>query len=54
MNHTPAFADSAKAEAAHKETFKVAKGLAVCGWRVFVDEDFADKVKKEWESMDKS
>lgn len=52
-NHTPGFTKCAKGEPAHKETLKVAKGLAWSGWRIFVDEEFAKSVKKEWEDMDK-
>lgn len=50
-NHTRGFTKAAATPEAHKATLASAKGIAVAGWRVLTDKDFADKVKKEYDEM---
>jgi len=44
-NHTAAFADAARSEAAHTATIAVTKGLALTGYRVLTDSDFFSRVR---------
>jgi hypothetical protein len=43
-NHTPAFAEAAASEEAHKATMTVTKGLAMTGFRVVADAAFCAEV----------
>jgi len=47
-NHTPAFADSARTEAAHAAALLTSKGLAITALRVLQDEAFFLEVRKDF------
>jgi hypothetical protein len=48
-NHTPEFADAAGTEEAHRLTILTSKGLAGTAWRVLVDDEFAKRMKRDFE-----
>jgi len=45
VNHSPEFAEAARAQEAHDATVLVIKGLALTGFRVLNDDIFFAKVK---------
>ncbi|OJJ51393.1 hypothetical protein ASPZODRAFT_12220 [Penicilliopsis zonata CBS 506.65] len=47
--HTEGFRDAAKTPEAHEVTMGVAKGMAVAGLRVLIDDAFAKQVKEDFE-----
>ncbi|CAG8609622.1 2626_t:CDS:10, partial [Acaulospora morrowiae] len=49
-NHTPGFTKQARTELAHIETLKATKGITLVGLDILVDDEFARKVKKSFES----
>lgn len=49
QNHTPAFTAAAAAPEAHAAALVVMKGLAMAGFRVLDDAEFADRVQRAWE-----
>lgn len=52
-NHTALFTKAAATLEAHRLTLNAAKGIAVAGFKVVVDAEYAKEVKAEWEAMDK-
>ncbi|KAK4114816.1 hypothetical protein N656DRAFT_776992 [Canariomyces notabilis] len=48
-NHTKGFAAAAGTQEAFELAMECAKGMALVGWRVLTDDDFAERVRKEWE-----
>ncbi|KAF9561210.1 amidohydrolase [Agrocybe pediades] len=48
-NHTAAFADAARGEAAHVAVMTVTKGLALTGYRVLTDSQFFSRVQASFE-----
>lgn len=47
--HTEGFRDAAKTEESHDISMGVAKGLAVAGLRVLLDDEFAAQMKVDFE-----
>ncbi|KAG1737474.1 uncharacterized protein EDB91DRAFT_1249607 [Suillus paluster] len=50
-NHTRAFTDSARSQAAHDACLNVAKALAFVGMRVITDAEFLQQVKYAFEEQ---
>jgi hypothetical protein len=48
-NHTPGFTAHAGTRDAHERCVVVAKGMAMAGWKVLVDDDAAAQVWKDFE-----
>jgi amidohydrolase len=48
-NHTKAFATAAGLENSFKSALECGKGMAVVGWRMLMEDEFANAVKDEWE-----
>ncbi|KAH6991401.1 amidohydrolase [Ilyonectria sp. MPI-CAGE-AT-0026] len=48
--HGPGFATAAGTTDAHRTATQAAKGMSVTGWRVLIDEDFSQQVRKDFES----
>lgn len=48
QNHTRAFTAAAAAPEAHAAALAVMKGLAMAGFRVLDDAEFADRVQRAW------
>ncbi len=53
-NHTPGFAAAAGTKEAHELCLAASKGMAVVGWNVLADDDFAAKVKRDFEDDKKA
>jgi hypothetical protein len=53
VNHTAGFTEYAGKPEAHRIAMKVAKGLACMGAKFLTDDDFAKKVRKEFEKFKK-
>ncbi|GFZ49585.1 hypothetical protein JCM24511_07705 [Saitozyma sp. JCM 24511] len=53
INHTAGFTEYAGKPEAHRIAMKVAKGLACMGAKFLTDDDFAKKVRKEFEKFKK-
>lgn len=51
FNHTPGFAKASEMEDAFKRTLEAAKGMALVGIRVLEDEQFAERVWKDFEKV---
>jgi hypothetical protein len=47
--HGPGFARAAGTTEAHQAAVKAAKGMSATGWRVLVDNDFANQVREDFE-----
>ncbi len=54
VNHTPGFHDAAGRDEAHKLTILTSKGMAGVGLKVLVDDEFAKRVKEQFEEAKKS
>ncbi len=48
--HAAGFANAAARIEAHQTATQAAKGMAVTGWRVLVDDDFAKQVRDDFEA----
>lgn len=48
-NHTVGFTKSAATEISHSKTLVATKGIAYVGWKVIRDDNYAKKVKEEFE-----
>ena len=48
-NHTKGFAAAAGTEDAFTRAVECGKGMALVGWKVLTDEEFAENMKREWE-----
>lgn len=48
-NHTPGFTAAAGTQEAHELCIPPAKGMAVTGWEVLVNESLADSIKADFE-----
>ena len=46
--HSAEFADAAKTQEAHDTALEVAKGMALTGWKVLVDNDLAARMKDDF------
>lgn len=53
VNHTPEFTAGAATMDSHERSIKVAKGLALLGFKVLTDDVFAKKIKDEFEEQKK-
>ncbi len=49
LMHASGFQRVAGTDEAHRITVKVAKGMALSAWRILVDDDFAQKMKDDFE-----
>ncbi|KAJ6086827.1 amidohydrolase [Penicillium canescens] len=54
FNHTPGFTSAAGTSKAYDLTIKTAKGMAITGWKILVDDDIARRVRKDFEEDKKS
>ncbi|KAK4234400.1 hypothetical protein C8A03DRAFT_18694 [Achaetomium macrosporum] len=48
-NHTKGFAAAAGTEDAFQRALECGRGMALVGWKVLSDDDFAQRVRSEWE-----
>jgi hypothetical protein len=48
-NHTVAFAEAAGTDESYRRAVECGKGMALVGWKVLVDDAFAEEMRWEWE-----
>lgn len=46
--HSAEFANVARTPEAHNTALKVAKGMAITGWKVLVDDDLAARMREDF------